>query len=250
MHIFPVSTVNKNIPGAPIVVSSPLFPYTPIAEIGANHWLLGGNAESLAPFGGSATLTPTGSAHTFGANFATAPSNGNDLRTNIADATTQTMYAVFQYNPIAAKNVMPIGNLSGGATGSGVWINGSGAIETVVRTGANPVLINHGVPAGVSVGDWIFVGLSKRVVEGNSRTLTKIGGTTYEGNTWVGTQALASSSPLAIGAAYNATATYTPVPVNVAELIIKSSNYDDAAAMQAIYLRSKKRMASRGIALK
>jgi hypothetical protein len=250
MNIFPVSSVYKTIPGAPIVAASPLFPYVPIPEVGANHWLLGVNADSLIAFGGSATLTAQSTGHSFGDNFVTVPSFGNALVTNIADAVTQSMYAVFRYQPVSAKTSLIVGNISAASVGAGVWLEGNGDIRTVLRSGATPVSINHGVPSGVMSGDWLFVGLSKRVVEGNSKTITQIGSVQFNGGTWVGTQALGGTSPLAIGNAYANTATYTPTPTDFAELIVKSTTNDTSEQMMQIYLRSKKRMASRGIVLK
>lgn len=168
---------------------------------------------------------------------------------SVPDAREQTFYAAVRYQPVSGKNVILVGNISLAVQGAGLWIDPSGNLCTVLRNAGGTVLVNHGVPAGVVAGDWIFVGLSKRVEGGVSKTRTSVGSTVFE-TTWPGLQDMSGSNRIAIGSAYASTAVYTPADLRVAELLIQPAVADTAAKMLTVYSHSRVRLAKRGISLR
>lgn len=249
-YIFPVYPLGQDTPGAPIINgATQLYPYTPAPEPGYAHWLLGGDGSSLVPYGGDATLTAQGVSHTWGSNYVNLPSYQNALISSVADATVQTFYAAVRYAPVSGKNVIVVGNISLASQGAGIWIDGNGNVCTILRNSSGTVLVNHGVPANTAVRDWIFLGLSKRVEAGVSKTLTSVGSVVYE-VVWPAVQAVSGSNHIAIGNPLNSSSTYTPADLRVGELLIKPNLADSAAQMMSVYSHSRARLAPRGIMLK
>ncbi|MCO7469526.1 hypothetical protein NJG16_05585 [Stenotrophomonas maltophilia] len=249
-YVFPVYPLGKDTPGAPVVPGAvQLYPYTPGPELGYAHWLFGGSDASLAPYGGSSTLSAQGTLHTWGSGYVNLPSYANALVSNVPDAREQTFYAAVRYLPVAGKNVILAGNISLASQGAGLWIDPSGNVCTVLRNPSSTVLVNHGPPAGAVPGDMIFVGLSKRVEGGVSKTRTLVGNTLYE-TAWPGLQDVSGSNRISAGNAYASTAVYTPADLRVAELLILPAAADAAAKMLTVYSHSRARLALRGILLK
>uniref|UniRef100_UPI0030D98BFC hypothetical protein n=1 Tax=uncultured Zhongshania sp. TaxID=1642288 RepID=UPI0030D98BFC len=172
--IFPVLDARVTIAGATIIVTEAAYPYEPAPEVGADHWLFGVDDDSLVPFGGGATLTAQGASHIFASNYVTVSIYAEALLSNIADQATQTICRVFKYQPVADKNVLLLGNISAVSNGYGVWLTPGGSIQTILR-GNTPALADHGLPAGVVAGDWLFIGYSERIVEGVTQFNTFIG---------------------------------------------------------------------------
>lgn len=248
--MFPVYDARVTIPGAPIIQSAPAFPYVSTPESGASHWLFGVDSTSLIPFGGSGVITPQSTTHVYGTNFVTAQAYNEALITNVPDLATQTFCRVVRYQPTALKNTLLLGNISAASSGFAIWLLADGKIQTLLR-GNTPALIDHGVPTGVTAGDWIFVAYTERVVGGITQFSTYVGNAiTYSG---AFTAARPISNPIrndAIGNAYQSASNYTPAPVSVAELIAFPGVYKTAQEIAAIYSRSKRRMTLRGIMLK
>lgn len=249
-YVFPVYPLGKDTPGAPVVPGAvQLYPYTPGPELGYSHWLFGGSEASLAPYGGSSTLSAQGTLHSWGSSYVNLPSYANALVSNIPDAREQTFYAAVRYQPVTGKNVILVGNISLASQGAGIWIDANGNICTVLRNSSSTVLVNHGPPPGAAAGDWIFVGLSKRVEGGVSKTRTIVGSTIFE-TTWDGLQDVSGSNRISVGNAYASTAIYTPADVRIAELLVLPAGADAAAKMLTVYSHSRARLALRGISLR
>lgn len=246
--LFPVLDARVTIPGAPIISATPAFPYTPLPEPGALHWLFGGDDSSLIPFGGSGgTLVPQAATHVYGANYVETQAYAQGLVSNFADQAVQTHIAVVRYQPVASKNALLLGNLNAEVNGWGVWLDSTGKVSTILR-GNTPVLADHGVPAGVSAGDFIFVASSMWVDGAVTRFLTRVAGQVFEG-AWTGLRPIGSRAA-ALGNAYNSSATYSPAPVRYAESIVFAGASKTADELALIYARSRRRMTARGITLR
>lgn len=250
-YLFPVYPLGADTPGATLVAgAAEAFPYDPAPEAGAAHWLLGvDEASSETAYGGSNTLTAqAGGLQTYGENFVTLPEYGSAMASNIPDSQVGSYYGVIKYAPVVLKNTILVGNISGASQGSGLWLTPSGQLCTVLRGPGSVVQINHGVPSGVQAGDWIFVGLSRWVEGGVSRTRTICGNQLFEGTTWDAAQSVSGVNTLGIGNCWSGTTGYTPAPLDAAEFIVKQAA-DSAAVMRGVYRRSKVRMSARGITL-
>lgn len=249
-YIFPVYDLGRDTTGAiPVPGATKLYPYVPAPEPGYDHWQLGGGAASLVPYGGTATLNSVGTENTWGQNYVQTPSYGNALVSNVADAREQTFYAAFRYLPVAGKNVIVVGNITLASEGAGIWVNASGNLGTVLRNSSGTVLYDHGIPNGVAPGDWIFVGLSKYVENGVSKTRTLIGNNVYEKD-WGALQTVSPGHRIAVGNPATNTTIYTPAELRTAELLIRQAGADSVAKMLDVYAHSRVRLQSRGISLR
>lgn len=247
--ILPVYNLGASTPGAmPLPGASPVYEYDPKPESSAVHWMLGPNAASLLPFGGSGTLTPQGTDHVFSANNVTVQGYNGALVSSIADQAEMTICRVFQYKKNAGKNTLLLGNISAAVNGFGIWMTGEGFIQTLLR-GNTPALVNHGVLAGLADGDWAFIAYSEYLDGGVTKfNVVASGGLVYSGS-FTAARPLSTRND-AIGNAYNSGATYTPAPLSTAEAIAFAGARKSIAELQAIKSRSTKRMATRGITVK
>lgn len=244
--LFPVLDARVAIPGAPIISATPAFPYVPMPEPGARHWLFGVDDSSLLPFGGNGSLTPQGTEHTYGSNYVETPAYAQGLVSGIADQATQTHIAVLRYQPVASKNALWLGNLNAEVNGWGVWLASNGQVSTILR-GNTPALASHGSPAGVLAGDYIFVAHSLWEEGAVTHFRTYVNGQVFEG-AWTGLRPIASRVA-ALGTAFYNSATYTPAPVRYAEYIAFPGAPKTADELAAIHARSRRRMAARDIVI-
>lgn len=244
--LFPVLDARVAIPGAPVISATPAFPYVPAPEPGAKHWLFGVDNTSLLPFGGSGSLTPQGGEHAYGSNYVETPAYAQGLVSSIADQSTQTHIAVLRYQPVASKNALWLGNLNAEVNGWGVWLASDGQVGTILR-GNTPVLVYHGVPAGVLAGDYLIVGHSLWVEGAVTHFRTYVAGQVFEG-AWTGLRPIGARTA-ALGNAYNSSATYTPAAVRYAEYMAFPGAPKTADELAAIHARSRRRMAARGIVI-
>jgi hypothetical protein len=242
--LFPVLDARVAIPGAPVISATPAFPYVPMPESGAKHWLFGVDDSSLLPFGGSGSLTPQGEEHTYGANYVETTAYAQGLVSAIADQATQTHIAVLRYQPVASKNALWLGNLNAEVNGWGVWLASNGHVSTILR-GNTPVLADHGIPAGVLAGDYIFVAHSMWIEGAATHFRTCVAGQVFEG-AFTGLRPIGARTA-ALGNAYNSSATYTPAAVRYAEYIAFPGAPKTAEELAEIHARSRRRMAARGI---
>jgi hypothetical protein len=202
-------------------------------------------APSLTITGGGgagATGTPIFStAPTFDANgMVTAEDACSGLTTDILDSATGFEYAVVQWPELSNLNRMVFGSLvNGDNTGAAAYFTSTGILTCLTRGIAS--LDTFARPAGVSPGDWVFVGLAH---DGVNRTFY-LGGSAPQVRS--GVKPVSAAWTRGVG-----NTLYTPASYNAG---LRFRGYSvlpskAIAQMDAIYAREKNRMLSLGINLK
>lgn len=194
----------------------------------AGHWLLGGSSASLTDIKSGALLTFAGgaTAPVYSSNFVTLSGNAGGLKSPTADRLDRTVCVVFKYS---ASGSFLIGGSWSGSTGAVIY---QGAASILVAP--SPVALTN--PA--AAGNWVFAAfstatnLTRRAKIGGGTVLNGSAAHTLHGNVAIGDQ----SSGGLVGAA------------DYAEFIVFNRAMTEAE-MDAIYARSKVRMAARGLAV-
>jgi len=240
--------------GAPALSASrwsPVFGDLPEADA-IDHFLFGGSDASLIGLKGRLTLAPANpSAPPSYANafLHTAAGGQNGLVSSLPEPDAFTVCTVMRYDGQDGRGSIIAGTLQGGAgDGKGFGILRGGASDTFQLL-ARPNGTVTFMPAANIVGargGWMFMAMTFEV--GSRAWKAYVGGASMVSN--VLAQAYAKSARnLALGNAYYASST-TPYDGSVAhaEMVV----FDHAltqAELDAVYARSRSRMASRGIAI-
>lgn len=249
--LFPVVDLRINIPGAPIIVAAPAFPYAPELIAGAlGDWILGPDAASLLPFSGSAKLSAQASTHSWAANYVTTKAAGEALVTNIAEADNQTFWCAFRWRNATGKNSIVVGNVGPAVSTGGFGMTNApdGALRlTTYGSAVNQLNLSQagGIPVGLADGDWVIAVAS---LSATAFTRRMTGSTVF-------TTALANartkhpSNRLALGNAFlTGNAGYTPVDMSAAMFGVINGKLNEAQ-VDALYEEIRARMNYRGISV-
>ncbi len=247
MSIFvrlPVQVTDRVLPR---VAQSDIERLVPEGEYGAyGHWIFDrGAAASVVDIVNGRVLTPVGSVIEWNNNYVgIGQTNGNALRTDLVDSGNQTQIVVF--SRFGAGQVIIAGTRAVGEAGSMLYM-GAGptpaatAVAAAVTPANNPAPIDLGTVAG-----WHFAALSEfngpspgdsvniLFADGNATAVTGADKTSYSGPVGLGNLRMVQES--------------AGRRLYAAEYIV----FNRALSQQeiaAVYARSKKRMAERGIAI-
>jgi hypothetical protein len=239
-----VTVTDTTLPKVP----ASLMPDYPDYEASATeHWLFDkGSSAGLIGTKAGLVLTPTGLAPTYPGAYLTLPGGGlSGLITPFNDNLVGTEAFVFRYQTFNSVNLIILGSELGsaGAGGEFLFVSNLGRLSTYPRgySGA----INPG--SGSAPADtWLWGAVVRTATD---RTIYVSSATGMRSATGTGTKTLANPMrAMAMGNAYRDTAGSKENSLSLAEAIF-FPDAKDAAAISAIYTRSKERMADRGITL-
>ena len=220
------------------------------AEAGAlAHWFFGTDNAAMADMIGGAVLTPVRIAPTHSTGYLVLGSDGagvNGLRTPFDDSAALTFVAVVRQ--VDAAHQCVVGPTFGDATGHGTFFNGSQGLKTNGRAGSAFVNATLDDNTDLSPGTWIFVALSAS--SGASPSNVAFAGDAAGGHKVLTTSV--TNTPIgdkvALGSAYYTSSAFGD-PMEVAELIVWNA-HKTQSEIEAIYARSKARLAARGITVR
>jgi hypothetical protein len=243
----PFSVSRADLPSIDLSGAKPILGI-PIEADAGGHWYLGAN-DGLLDLISKQPLTLQGAAPTYAANYATiAGGGGKALLTPWADSAVQTICMVVRRPTVAADAFFAGAQTTvAGDGGSGIFYQQS--LAATARFSTRPFAggaFFANWPANVPAGAFAFLAYSEEYASGMKRTALIGGGaasTLVDGSAkTVGV----STRKIAIGNGYYGTFTGS---ADVAEFIYYPGRALTEAEMQAVYLRSKDRMASRGLVL-
>lgn len=220
------------------------------AEAGAlGHWFFGTDNTGMTDMIAGAALTPLRIAPTHAAGHLALGSDGtgvNGLATPFDDADDLTFIAVVRQADAAHQCV--VGPTFGDDSGYGTFFNGSQGLKTNGRAGSGFVNATLDGNTDLSPSTWIFVAVSASA--GTAPANVAFAGDTTGGHKVVTASALnaATAGKVALGSAHYTTGTFAD-PMEVAELIVFDSHKTEAE-IEAIYARSRTRLAARGITVR
>ncbi|HGK7302477.1 TPA: hypothetical protein ACJ509_000303 [Stenotrophomonas maltophilia] len=240
--------------GVPPLNPSKLQPVYPIRgeDAALDHFLFGGNSDSLFGLKGAASFTPVSASPVYQDNYLTTVDGVlNGLASSIAESPAFTVCMVVRYEIQNGKAVLYVGTTQAGNGDAKGWglLRGptSDTIQQLLRpNGSATAMPASNIPD--ALGKWIFLCMQVDSVAKTWRCW--VGGATAVSGSMASAYA-PSARGLGIGNAYYAppTGTLYDRGVSVAELIA----FDHIVSpedLAAIYARSKNvRMADRGIAV-
>ena len=212
------------------------------------HWLFGSTSESLDDRIAGRTLTPQNGGVTYPSrsylNMDMGYQKGILSDFGEISAQTDTIAAVIRLDSSLASLRAVFGSIGdSGIEGGGSVFISSGSTYYINNRG-NTITANQDTGIGIST-DWVFVAMARDFASVTKRTSFLVGGQPlYEiadGGSYVPT-----SGFIGLGNPYLSTASSVTHDMNVAEFLI----FDRAmtgAELAELYVRSKARMASRGI---
>ncbi|HDH0344342.1 TPA: hypothetical protein PIO13_001903 [Klebsiella pneumoniae] len=234
----------------PVIPESEIERFEVVYEADAyDHWALNGTDMSLTGLVNRRLLTMiggvTGEAGNFTMNVNTSAKRG--LRSDKADSLIQTQCAVIRVDstPAASASASILFGSLNQSSGSAVYIDENPFIRRQFRPS---ISVTGEKSAGGLENKWLFVSLSENGTSTTMKSIVLVGGETpsvvekeYAQAKTVGTNNV-SIGPID----YSSSVLGYPVKLDVAEYIV----YDKALSgieMLSVYIRSKKRLASRGI---
>ena len=220
------------------------------AEAGAiAHWFFGTDNAAMADMIGGAVLTPVRIPPTHSAGYLALGSDGagvNGLRTPFDDSAALTFVAVVRQ--VDAAHQCVVGPTFGDDTGYGTFFNGSQGLKTNGRAGSAFINATLDADTDLSPGTWVFVAVSAS--SGGSPNNIAFAGDTAGGHKTLTTSA--SNTPIAdkvaLGSAYYTSGAFGD-PMEVAELIVWNE-HKTQSEIEAVYARSRVRLAARGITVR
>ncbi|MGX9965549.1 hypothetical protein ACVFYP_19640 [Roseomonas sp. F4] len=245
----PVASDRPDLPSIDLSAARPVFG-TPLEADALGHWLLGPDPTSLIDVSRNVALTLQGAGPSFAEAFATVSGVGNALLTPKLDSLQQTLCMVVR-RPAPGANTILGGSLRfADGSGSSLHVTTS---ATELRSSIGGAFIAQAWPAGIAVGDWMFVALSESLaseVAGDRHAIQHIGGAAPVVAAMPAGRTLSSGGGrVALGNAYYNNSSWITGAPAIAEPIV----YDRAVSAEellAIYARSKARMAARGIVVR
>lgn len=239
------------VPGVPVLNPenlSPVFPVAPESEA-LDHFVFGGDIESLTGLKGLLTLSPANAAPSFSdSSLATVAGGLNGLTSNLPEPDVYTQCAVIRYQLVDTDRKLVFGTVQGGSgDGKGIMLNYQESWNFSVL--ARPNSAATGMPQGAVVGareGWIFAALAVDSVANKWKVY--VGGASQIVEVTPASAYQKSTRGLALGNAYYTAAapnTYTR-SLSAAEMIV-FEGYLSNAELADVYARSKARMAERGI---
>lgn len=245
----------------PISVADPSLPVIPAADIellspaesdAVDHWLLGVGDTSLVGIKSGRVLTPQGTSHTYNDSSVVVPAWGGALVSDIADDVNATICAVIKRptQSLSTHGVIVFGSFSqvSWQNGSGLSIP-NGASLLTVQYGAAPVQASV-LWGAIAQGDYVFVAMSEQLAADSDpkQTLLYIGGGNKSTTPSSTARTASIARKVAFGNAAFDNASYKAVGLEIAEAIV-FANPLTVAELDAVYARSKIRMAGRGITI-
>lgn len=202
------------------------------------HWLLGRDNLSRIDLFSDQPLSVVGAAPTNNAGYISIPAGSNGLLSDYDETATQTICSVTKkISSPSVHSIMGTWPASGDAFGSLVYAL-SGDYSLVTKNiGGSAAGVAQTITVPGSAGDWIFIAMAHTTT---GRTGFVGGGTSY---TATGTRPLVAGNPIGLGKQGSVT---VPSGLDAAEFIVFDTALT-AAEMAAVYLRSKARLAARGI---
>jgi hypothetical protein len=233
----------------PKVPASLMPDYPDYEQTSTEHWLFDkGSSAGLIGTKSGLVLTPTGLAPTFPGAYLTLPGGG--LRGLITpwddDDAAGTDCFVMRYPAATSAQTLILASDTGttAAGGEFFYLSDLERLACSVRGySAQATTAAGSMPAAT----WLFV--ANRRVPGTRTVYRGVDGASFISATTTGTKTIATPMrKRVIGNAYRNAAGYIENPLDLAEAIFFPDAKDDAALL-AIYLRSKERMADRGLVL-
>lgn len=236
----------------PVIPESDIERYEVVYEADAyEHWALNGKENSLIGLVNRRVLTKVGVITSEEGNFSiqvnTSAKRG--LRSDKIDGLTQTQCAVIRVDstPAASASASILMGTLNQSAGSAVYIDENPFIRRQFRP---TVSVTGEKSAAGLASKWIFVGFSENGTVTSMNSIVLVGGQTPSVVEKVYAQAKAvSTNNVSVGPIdYSSSVVGYPVKLDVAEYIV----YDKALSgmeMLEVYIRSKTRLASRGITI-
>ncbi|MGT2433523.1 hypothetical protein ACU4HD_40805 [Cupriavidus basilensis] len=216
------------------------------------HWLLGASDASLTGIKSGQLLTKQGSAQTYNAASIVLPGWGGALVSSIPDDLTSTVCAVIKrpVQSVSTDGVVAFGAFGSISSqkGSGLTIPNSTSMSTVQYDATPSASV---VPWGsVAQGSYVFVAMAEQLDAASSpkQTLLYIGGGNKTTTASTTSRAASVARNLAFGNAAFDNASYKTVPLELCEAIVFNRPLT-TAELDAVYFRSRVRMAGRGITI-
>ncbi len=236
----------------PVIPESDIERFEVVFEADAyEHWALNGNDLSLTGLVHGRTLTKAGGITNEEGNFSlqvnTSAKRG--LRSDKADSLIQTQCAVIRVDstPAASASASILFGSLNQSSGSAVYIDENPFIRRQFRPTIS--VIGEKQANGLA-NKWLFVAFSEDGTSTTMKSIVLVGGETpsvvekvYAQAKTIGTNNV-SLGPID----YSSSVLGYPVKLDVAEYIV----YDKALSgieMLSVYIRSKKRLSSRGITI-
>ncbi len=238
----------------PFAVPNTALPLIPAGDIellfslevdAYGHWVFGASEASLTSRINSRTLTPQSDGISYsGAYLSMSLTLGKALLSDFGEvaAQTDTICAVVRLGSTSADTRTIIGNIRA-TTGGSLFVGTGPTFYQNHRGFTNAGTQSTGVAATTN---WIFVAMSRDFASATKRTAILIGGSPQHVVTPTGTYA-PTPGVVALGSAYSLGAT-PGLTMDVAEFQIHNRAMT-SSELEELYLRSKVRMAARGIAV-
>lgn len=211
------------------------------------HWVLGPSASSLTDKVASRALTPAGTGHSYSATSVSIPADGTgELSSDFAEVQDMTACAVVTLPTLGnGQGIVAFGNYN-----STVGFGANIIYSTVTSLYSESPVI-RGVSAfslrtltGLTAGQKVFTALSMSFSGANS-VIRYVGGFAPLSSV-PATEKTAAAIPVALGNAQYVNVNYNAVPTEAHEFMIFNRALN-AAELDAVYARSKARMADRGV---
>lgn len=242
MNLFTRLNVTSDDADLPIISRSDIrLLYSPEQE-SYDHWMLGGGASSLIGIKSGTSLTPKNSAPTYFTSYATLGGYQQSLLSGLTDRDGLTMCVVVRDDNFDNINKsIVVANSGAGLSGQALSLVGGVApyARSVVR-GNTPLIRDRAF--GAISGDWYFLAMSQEGLV----AFPYIGGAANAAAA-SSTSKIASTFKVALGNTYEAAAVFNN-GMSIAEFIIFERGLS-VEEIDAVYGRSKSRMAERGIDL-
>ncbi|RLM12565.1 hypothetical protein BIY27_11415 [Gibbsiella quercinecans] len=215
------------------------------------HFIFGGNKNSLDGLLGNHTITPQGINHAFSSNFVSVPAWGAALLSDIPDSLEYTRCAVIRYDALKGVTIFNNSDYSLSVGGGRYVITNEGKTGDALKA----LIVEKGMDVqgwyipNAAPGDWIFIAFSGRLTDSGAPCFRRIfigGQTPFEIREPDNKTRAMAENNLAIGNAYSNSANYKANPLHIAEAIF----FDRALSVDEIsllYARRKQAMALRGI---
>lgn len=228
--------------GLPTIDSGDQEGFLNLELAAAEHYLLGGNSDSLVSLQG-AELTPLASSHSFSSGYMTITGDLEGLTMETNESTDQTFCAVVRVSNLATnKNVILGTAQTGPSAGSMLHTQADGKFNYFGYRASGSTAIEITPP---SPNDkWWFVAAIESSVGSVLNATLYVGGVSSTAVVAATAKAV-SSNKMAIGNGYFPDATYDD-DIDIAEAIL-FSDVLTIAELDAVYERSKARLAARGI---
>lgn len=238
----------------PFSVSNPALPVIPEADIirlnpwesdSYAHWLFGGDSGSLTDGVNGRALTVPGSAPSYSSKHLTVAQNfGNGLRSGLMETATQrvTMACVVRDPGTITGIAIPFGTLDA-SHGIAPFRNSAGSnIFLTARTVNN---MNSGVTGlAMTANSWLFIAMALDFSAATKDCTILRGGSAAVTLSGTGTLVPQTAGGFALGASYYASSAVQNLDFAEAVLFDRTLS---PAELGNLYIRSKNRMAARGL---